>query len=99
MNTQRFYLIVEPEYYNQALQIEKGEEYKETNDEQSISDDDYSLNDEDKTLSINNTFIEPGNYKILINNKKLSYDSLEYNLTIYETIKLEKKYIFLYKHI
>ena len=60
---------------------------------------DYSLNDEDKTLSINNTFIEPGNYKILINNKKLSYDSLEYNLTIYETIKLEKKYIFLYSYI
>ena len=60
---------------------------------------DYSLNDEDITLSINNTFIESGNYKILINNKKLSYDSLEYHLTIYETIKLEKKYISLFSYI
>jgi hypothetical protein len=37
------------EIYNQALQIEKGEEYKQTSDEQSISDDDYSLNDEENT--------------------------------------------------
>ena len=34
------------EIYNQALQIEKGEEYKHTGDEQSISDENYSFDEE-----------------------------------------------------
>jgi hypothetical protein len=57
------------EIYNQALQIEKGEEYKETNDEQSISDDDYSLNDEENTNNEENTNDEPS-YKMTYNENR-----------------------------
>ena len=57
------------EIYNQALQIEKGEEYKQTSDEQSISDDDYSLNDEENTNNEENTNDEPS-YKMTYNENR-----------------------------
>ena len=56
------------EIYNQALQIEKGEEYKQTSDEQSISDDNYSLNDEENTNN-EETNDEPS-YKVSYNENR-----------------------------
>ena len=59
----------------------------------------FSLQNDGKTLILNNDITESGNYKITINNKQISLDKVDYFLTIYEEIKLEKKYLHIFDSI
>ena len=59
----------------------------------------FSLQNDGKTLILNDDITESGNYKITINNKQISLDKVDYFLTIYEEIKLEKKYLHIFDSI
>ena len=78
------------EYINVSL-------FKDNNSETIITD--YSLNNDGKQFSLNNEITDSGNYTIIIKNNYLSSDKQLYNFTIYEAIKLEKKYISLNNNI